>query len=123
MDDETGFSRVTAVAVEQTKARVIRRVELQDIDVIELPRVVTDPVPCAHHHLMRQAIGEPQPGPKVLARDVPYRAVVSEGHQHHRVDVPVHRLGGVERVRRGGVEGVVQPRVQGKIVRHLPVVL
>src|SRR5579863_9503530 len=40
-----GRSAVTAVAVEQTKARVIRRVELQDIDVIELPRIVTDPVP------------------------------------------------------------------------------
>src|ERR1700679_3560432 len=69
-----GRSAVTTVAVEQTKARVIRRVELQDIDVIELPRVVTDAVASAHHHLMRQAIGEPEPWPKVLARDVPYGA-------------------------------------------------
>src|SRR6202167_3538365 len=36
-----GRSTVTAVAVEQTKARVIRRVELHDIEVIELTRVLT----------------------------------------------------------------------------------
>ena len=72
---------------------------------------------------MRQAIGEPHPGPKVLAGDVPYRAEVIEGHQCYRVDEPVHRLGGVYRVERGGVEGVVQPRVHGQIVRRLPVVL
>src|ERR1700733_8242602 len=96
-----GRSAVTAVAVEQTKARVIRRVELQDIDVVELPGVVTDAVASAHYHQMRQAIGKPEPWPKVLARDVPYGVVVSEGHQHYRVDGPVYRLGGVERVRRG----------------------
>ena len=57
-----GGSAIATVAVDQGEARILRWVELQDVDVVELAAVEGDAVGAAHHELTREAIRKAEAG-------------------------------------------------------------
>ena len=108
--------------LKRREAGIGRRVELQDVDVVELAAIEADAIAAAHDQLMRKAIGKADPGREVLMRDLPEGSGQVLDSRRWRAPVEVPR--GVEIVVRRRIESSYRrPRLKVRLGVTLPIVL